>query len=185
MVGEGRARRDAMQGVKRSNARRHCEHLQRCSARVSRGQHRSDFSDSVDQHVCMQPILVAYVTTEGQTRKVAEFIAQRLRIRGHRVDLVDVATANALDVAAAYQAALLGGSAHYGRHQGALLHFVESNLAGSTRCRAPSSQWRWGRCTTAPADVRTLSNVPTISSRTAALPDDELAQRLNLLTGLR
>jgi menaquinone-dependent protoporphyrinogen oxidase len=76
----------------------------------------------------MQPILVAYATTEGQTRKVAEFIAERLRIRGHRVDLVDVATANALDVTAAYQAAFLGGSVHYGRHQGALLHFVKSNL---------------------------------------------------------
>jgi menaquinone-dependent protoporphyrinogen oxidase len=76
----------------------------------------------------MQPILVAYATTEGQTRKVAEFIAERLRIRGHRVDLVDVATASALDVTAAYQAAFLGGSVHYGRHQGALLHFVNSNL---------------------------------------------------------
>jgi menaquinone-dependent protoporphyrinogen oxidase len=75
----------------------------------------------------MQPILVAYATTEGHTRKVAEFIAERLRIRGHRVDLVDVATANALDVTAAYQAALLGGSVHQHKHQSALLHFVKSN----------------------------------------------------------
>jgi hypothetical protein len=37
-----------MQGAKRSNARRQCEHLQRRSVPVSRGQHRSDFSDSVD-----------------------------------------------------------------------------------------------------------------------------------------
>jgi menaquinone-dependent protoporphyrinogen IX oxidase len=40
----------------------------------------------------MHPILVADATTEGQTRKVAEFIAERLRIRGHRVDLADSAT---------------------------------------------------------------------------------------------
>jgi menaquinone-dependent protoporphyrinogen oxidase len=75
----------------------------------------------------MQPILVAYATTEGHTRKVAEFIAERLRIRGHRVDLVDVATATALDVSAAYQAAFIGGSVHQHKHQSALMHFVKSN----------------------------------------------------------
>ncbi|HET9978477.1 MAG TPA: flavodoxin domain-containing protein [Burkholderiaceae bacterium] len=77
----------------------------------------------------MQPILVAFATTEGQTRKVAEFIAERLRIRGHRVDLVDVATPGAQQVSAAYQAAFIGGSVHQRRHQGALLDFVKSNLA--------------------------------------------------------
>jgi hypothetical protein len=38
-----------MQGAKRSDAYGHREHLQRRSAPVSRGQHRPDFSDSVDQ----------------------------------------------------------------------------------------------------------------------------------------
>jgi len=75
----------------------------------------------------MQPILVAYATTEGHTRKVAEFIAERLRIRGHRVDLIDVATPAAHEVTAAYQAAFLGGSVHQHAHQGALLHFARSN----------------------------------------------------------
>jgi menaquinone-dependent protoporphyrinogen oxidase len=76
--------------------------------------------------LAMQPILVAYATTEGHTRKVAEFIAERLRIRGHRVDLVDVAGA-AAGVTAAYQAAFVGGSVHNHRHQSALLHFVKAN----------------------------------------------------------
>jgi menaquinone-dependent protoporphyrinogen oxidase len=75
----------------------------------------------------MQPILVAYATTEGHTRKVAEFIAERLRVRGHRVDLVDLATAQAQDVSAAYQAAVIGGSVHQHRHQSALMHFVKSH----------------------------------------------------------
>lgn len=75
----------------------------------------------------MQPILVAYATTEGHTRKVAEFIAERLRIRGHRVDLVDLATPAALGVTAAYQAAFLGGSVHEHKHQRALMHFARSN----------------------------------------------------------
>lgn len=75
----------------------------------------------------MQPILVAYATTEGQTRKVAEFIAERLRIRGHRVDLVDLATPAAQAVAGPYQAALLGGSVHQHSHQAALTHFARAN----------------------------------------------------------
>jgi menaquinone-dependent protoporphyrinogen oxidase len=76
----------------------------------------------------MQPILVAYATTEGQTRKIAEFIAERLRIRGHRVDLIDTATPLAQAVNVGYQAAFIGGSVHYDQHQGSLVHFVKSNL---------------------------------------------------------
>jgi menaquinone-dependent protoporphyrinogen oxidase len=75
----------------------------------------------------MQPILVAYATTEGQTRKIAEFIAERLRIRGHRVDLVDTATPAAEQVPATCQAALLGGSLHQQKHQDSLKHFITSN----------------------------------------------------------
>jgi menaquinone-dependent protoporphyrinogen oxidase len=77
----------------------------------------------------MQPILVAYASIEGQTRKVAEFIAERLRIRGHRVDLVDVASPAAAAVAPMYQAAFVGGPVHQHHHPGALLHFVKENRA--------------------------------------------------------
>lgn len=77
----------------------------------------------------MIPLLVAYGTTEGQTRKIAEFIAERLRIRGHRIDLIDTATPAALQVQPAYQGAILGGSLHQGRHQSSLLHFVKANHA--------------------------------------------------------
>jgi menaquinone-dependent protoporphyrinogen oxidase len=75
----------------------------------------------------MQTILVVYATTEGHTRKVAEFIAERLRIRGHRVDLVDAAGSSAGAVTVAYQAAVIGGSVHQQQHQSALLHFVKTN----------------------------------------------------------
>jgi menaquinone-dependent protoporphyrinogen oxidase len=77
----------------------------------------------------MQPILVAYATTEGQTGKIAAFIAERLRIRGHRVDLVDTATPVATQVVPIYQAAFLGGSLHQQRHQESLRHFISSNRA--------------------------------------------------------
>jgi menaquinone-dependent protoporphyrinogen oxidase len=77
----------------------------------------------------MQTILVAYGTTEGHTREVAEFVAERLRIRGHRVDVVDTASAAAAHVQPIYQAAFIGGSVHYRRHQTALAHFVRVNLS--------------------------------------------------------
>jgi menaquinone-dependent protoporphyrinogen oxidase len=77
----------------------------------------------------MQPILVAYGSTEGQARKVAEFIAERVRRRGHRVDLIDVATPAAPQVVPTYLAAIIGGSVHQHRHQSALVHFVKDNRA--------------------------------------------------------
>ena len=76
----------------------------------------------------MKTILVAYGTTEGQTRKIAEFIAQRVRARGHEADLVDTASASAPIVSPTYAGALIGGSVHQGKHQSALVHFVKSNL---------------------------------------------------------
>jgi menaquinone-dependent protoporphyrinogen oxidase len=75
----------------------------------------------------MQPILVAYGTVEGQTRKVAEFIAERLRIRGHRVDLIDTATPAAEQVTPVYQGAILGGPVHQHKHPASLLDFVKRN----------------------------------------------------------
>ena len=77
----------------------------------------------------MQPILVAYGTVEGQTHKIAEFIAERLRVRGHRVDLVDTATALAEQVTPVYQAAILGGPVHQHRHPASLLDFAKRNRA--------------------------------------------------------
>ncbi len=77
----------------------------------------------------MQPLLVAYASTEGQTRKIAEFIAERLRIRGHRVDLIDTASAAAELVNPVYQAAFLGGPLHQQRHPAALAHFIDRNHA--------------------------------------------------------
>jgi menaquinone-dependent protoporphyrinogen oxidase len=77
----------------------------------------------------MQPILVAYATVEGQSRKIAEFIAERLRIRGHRVDLVDTATAAAEQVQPVYQAAFLGGPEHQHKHPAPLAHFIKRNRA--------------------------------------------------------
>jgi menaquinone-dependent protoporphyrinogen oxidase len=77
----------------------------------------------------MKPILVAYATTEGYTRKIAEFIAERVRKLDKVVDFVDCATPSAEQVLPIYAGAFLCGSVHYQRHQSALAHFVRENLA--------------------------------------------------------
>lgn len=76
----------------------------------------------------MQPILVAYATSEGQTRKIAEFIAERLRIRGHRVDLIDTAGPTAQAVEPIYLAAFLGGPVYHDKQLSALTHFIKVNI---------------------------------------------------------
>jgi menaquinone-dependent protoporphyrinogen oxidase len=81
----------------------------------------------------MNTILIAYATTEGQTRKIAEFIADRVRSRGHEAELLDTAGARAPLVQPVYAGALLGGSVHQNRHQGSLMHFAKANSAWLNR----------------------------------------------------
>jgi menaquinone-dependent protoporphyrinogen oxidase len=81
----------------------------------------------------MKSVLVVYGTTEGQTRKIAEFITDALRARGVKVDLVDSAGEGAALVQPVYSAAIVCGSLHQHRFQASLLRFVKQNsgwLAG-------------------------------------------------------
>jgi menaquinone-dependent protoporphyrinogen oxidase len=81
----------------------------------------------------MKSLLIAYGTTEGQTRKIAEFVAAAARARGVEVELVDSAAERAASVQPVYAAAVVCGSLHQHRYQASLLHFVKDNrswLAG-------------------------------------------------------
>ena len=77
----------------------------------------------------MKSVLVVYGTTEGQTRKIAEFIADALKARGVQVDVVDSATERAAQVQPIHAAAIVCGSLHQHRYQASLLHFVRDNKA--------------------------------------------------------
>jgi menaquinone-dependent protoporphyrinogen oxidase len=76
----------------------------------------------------MKTILIAYGTTEGYTRKIAEFIADEIRRYGHEADVIDTAGAPAQQVPPIYAGAILGGSLHAGRYQSSLAHFIKANL---------------------------------------------------------
>lgn len=68
-------------------------------------------------------VLVGYTTTEGQTRKVARFVADRLADGGHAVELLDLQDADELDLGR-FDAAILGGSLHGGGFQKGLTAFA-------------------------------------------------------------
>jgi len=80
----------------------------------------------------MTRILVLYGTTEGQTGKIAEFLAGTTRACGAVVDLVDAA-AHSPD-ADTYTAVVVAASVHAGGYQRAVRQWVQAN-AGALRNR--------------------------------------------------
>ncbi|CUH80038.1 flavodoxin domain-containing protein [Tropicibacter naphthalenivorans] len=68
-------------------------------------------------------ILIAYTTTEGQTRKIARFAADHLTGRGHSVELLHASDGEGIE-AARFDAVILAGSIHLGRVQGELVDFA-------------------------------------------------------------
>lgn len=67
--------------------------------------------------------LIAYATTDGQTRKIARFVADHLVAKGHCVELLNVEDADALDLSR-FNAAILAGSLHVGGYQKSLARFA-------------------------------------------------------------
>jgi menaquinone-dependent protoporphyrinogen oxidase len=74
----------------------------------------------------MKKILLTYGTTEGQTAKIADFIADALRRHGHHVTMTDVKdTANTIPDG--YDAVIVGASIHMGKHDKHIVDFVTKN----------------------------------------------------------
>lgn len=70
-------------------------------------------------------ILILYGTTEGQTRKIAQFMHNRLCDAGHRVTLLEAIEApDDLDPRD-FDAVILAASLHVGRYQAPLEHFAQ------------------------------------------------------------
>ena len=73
-------------------------------------------------------ILIAYATTEGQTRKIARFAADRLTDAGHSVELMRAEDAEGLELGR-FDRAILAGSLHVGAFQKSLAAFAKANAA--------------------------------------------------------
>jgi menaquinone-dependent protoporphyrinogen oxidase len=73
----------------------------------------------------MKPILIAYATREGHTRRVAERVASTLAASGGQSELVDVETlAEPLDLGS-YRAAVLAASVHVGHYEPEMVGFAK------------------------------------------------------------
>lgn len=71
-------------------------------------------------------ILCVYSTTEGQTAKIMEFVASRLRFAGDEVTLLEAGAAEGLDVTG-FDGAILAASVHVGLYQKPLLAFARAH----------------------------------------------------------
>jgi menaquinone-dependent protoporphyrinogen oxidase len=74
-------------------------------------------------------VLVVYGTTEGQTRKIADFVAQRLARRGHEVVSANAGGVPSLPDPRRFDAILIAASVHLGRYQAAVIRFVREHRA--------------------------------------------------------
>ena len=81
--------------------------------------------------------LIVFATTEGHTRNLAAFSADRLRRVGHEVHICDAAQSDMADFAR-FGAALLIASVHLGRYQASLTKFARANHVALNAIRARS-----------------------------------------------
>ena len=80
----------------------------------------------------MTKILISYGTTEGHTARISEYLVDAIRSRGYLADAVDLKRAQdgLLD---GYDAVILGGSIHMGKHEECVRDFVVQNRAALER----------------------------------------------------
>jgi menaquinone-dependent protoporphyrinogen oxidase len=68
-------------------------------------------------------VLIAYASTEGQTRKIAQRLADHIVDGGRTVELVELSTATRMDLQR-FDGVILAASVHVGHYQRALTNFV-------------------------------------------------------------
>lgn len=76
----------------------------------------------------MSRILIAYASSFGQTRKIANTFAAELRSRGHEVELADALLATPPPVED-YDAVVIGSRVQFGLHARPLLQYIADNRA--------------------------------------------------------
>lgn len=68
--------------------------------------------------------LVVFATTEGHTRKIAEQVSEWLRLRGFESETVECSNRLRHHDLRSYDAVVLAGSLHVGKHQESLVNYV-------------------------------------------------------------
>jgi menaquinone-dependent protoporphyrinogen oxidase len=68
--------------------------------------------------------LLVYGTTEGQTHKIARFVAEHLEQLGHHTEVVNSIEESAVPHPSKFDAVIIAASLHAGRYQSAIIDFV-------------------------------------------------------------
>ena len=80
----------------------------------------------------MTKILIGYGTTEGQSARIADYLAEA--VRSHGVEAYAMNLKGSKDVSLEdYDAVIVGGSIHMGKHEEYVIDFVRKNRAGLER----------------------------------------------------
>ncbi len=77
----------------------------------------------------MPHVLIVYATTEGQTRKIAQFLTDELIRRKCETTLVDASGAQGPNLFEGVDAVLIAASVHMHQYQSSIVHFVRDNCA--------------------------------------------------------
>jgi menaquinone-dependent protoporphyrinogen oxidase len=80
----------------------------------------------------MASIYIPYGTVEGQTARIAEFIADVMQAHGHSAKAVNIKDAGD-GIPDGYDAVLVGASVHMGKHEDYVRDFVQKNREGLER----------------------------------------------------
>ena len=84
----------------------------------------------------MTRILIGYGTTEGQTARIADHLAEAVRSHGVEAHAMNLKESKDLSLEG-YDAVIVGGSIHMGKHEEYVVDFVRKNRA--TLDRLPSA----------------------------------------------
>jgi menaquinone-dependent protoporphyrinogen oxidase len=74
----------------------------------------------------MMKVLIPYGTTEGQTAKISEYLADVIRGHGHEAFVVDIKGSGTLELDG-YDAVIVGASIHMGKHENYVRDLVKEN----------------------------------------------------------
>ena len=82
----------------------------------------------------MKKVLIAYVSRTGNTAKMADYIAEGVRMSGHEAELKTIATIQEPDQLAAYDGFIFGGPTYHRDMTSGMKNFLflaqQSNLVG-------------------------------------------------------
>ena len=118
--------------------------------------------------------LIAYGTTEGQTRKISQYVSARVKTQGHDATQIDASEPAIADVKLHdYDGVIVAASLHIGRFQAAVEDFVRSRHETLNGMRTAFLSVSLSAASTDPDDIKGMRDcVQRFTSETAWKPGE-------------